>query len=160
MIMKLIKLDSTVPRDELLDVIRNSELVNDRVKFDENKGKPIVHIKDNGKRLKIRCEMIGGPSKDNGFLEGTYFIGTLKESNGLTRLRGLIVTAPIYHTFLALLVAFFVYRCISLRGFNPVPLILFIFSLVMFKGEFEKQGTIERYLKRAIKRAENPMRNT
>ncbi|MBR2971942.1 MAG: hypothetical protein IKC61_03315 [Clostridia bacterium] len=153
--MKLIKLDSTVPRDELLDVIRNSELVNDRVKFDENKGKPIVHIKDNGKRLKIRCEMIGGPSKDNGFLEGTYFIGTLEESNGLTRLRGLIVTAPIYHTFLALLVAFFVYRCISLRGFNPVPLILLAFSFLMFKGEFEKQGTIERYLNRAFKRADN-----
>lgn len=155
MIMKLIKLDSTVPRDELLDVIRNSELVNNRVKFDENKGKPIVHIKDNGKRLKIRCEMIGGPSKDNGFLEGTYFIGTLKESNGLTRLRGLIVTAPIYHTFLALLMAFYVYRCISLRGFNPVPLILLAFSFLMFKGEFKKQGTIERYLNRAFKRADS-----
>ncbi len=153
--MKFIKLDSSTSRDVLLDVIRNSELVNDRVKFDENKGKPTVHVKDNGKRLKIRCEMVGGPTKDNGFLEGTYFIGTLKESNGLTRLRGLIVTAPIYHTFLALLVAFFVYRCISLRGFNPVPLILLAFSFLMFKGEFEKQGTIERYLNRAFKRADN-----
>lgn len=150
--MKIVKLDSVASRNEVLDVIRNSELVNDRVKFDENKGKPTVHVKENGNRLRIRCEMIGGPNKDNGFLEGTCFLGTLKESNGVTRLRGIIVTAPIYHTFLALLMAFYVYRCITLRGFNPVPLILFAFSMLMFKGEFEKQGTIERYLKRAFKR--------
>ena len=152
--MKFVKLESATPRDELLNVIRNSELVNDRVKFDENKGKPIVHVKDNGKRVKIKCEMVGRPTKDNGFLEGTYFIGTLKESEGRTRLRGVILTAPIYHTLLLLLALFYAYRCISLGAFNPVPLILLIFSIAMFKGEFEKQGTIERYLHRAFRRAE------
>ena len=160
MIMKIVKLDSAASREELLDVIRNPELVNDRVKFDDNKGRPTLRVKDNGKILRMRCELIGGPSKDNGFPEGTYFIGTLKESDGVSRLRGLILTAPIYHTGLAMLLAFYVYYCISHGAFNPVPLILFIFSLVMFKGEFEKQGMIDRYLRRAFKRAENPMRNT
>lgn len=152
--MRSIKLESAASRDELLSVIQNADIVNDRVKFDETKGKPIVHVKDSGKLLRIKCEMIGGPTKDNGFLEGTYFLGTLKEKNGIARLRGVILTAPIYHTFLALLMAFYIYRCISLGAFNPVPIILLIFSLFMFKGEFEKQGTIERYLKRAFRRAE------
>lgn len=153
--MKIVKLDSHASRDNLMGIIRNSELVNDRVKFDENKGKPIVHVKDNGKRVKIKCEMIGGPTKDNGFLEGTYFLGTLKEQGGVTRLRGVILTAPIYHTLLALLMAFYVYRCISLGAFNPVPIILLVFSIFMFRAEFEKQGTIQRYLARAFRRADN-----
>ena len=67
--MKFIKLDSYASRDELLSVIRNSELVNDRVKFDASKGKPRIHLKDNGKKIRIKCEMIGGHTKDNGFLE-------------------------------------------------------------------------------------------
>ena len=151
--MKVVKLESFASRDELLGIIKNSELVNDRVKFDENKGKPLVHVKEKGEWLKIKCEMIGGPTKDNGFLEGTYFVGKLTERDGKTRLRGIILTAPIYHTLLALLLAFYVYRCISLVAFNPVPIILLIFSLMMFKKEFDKQGTIERYLNRAFKRA-------
>ena len=152
--MKLIKLDSASPRAELLDIIRNSELVNERVRFNENKGKPTVHIKDNGKMLRIKCEMVGGPTKDNGFLEGTYFVGSLKEKNGTSQLRGIILTAPIYHLFLALLFAFYIYRSAVDGVFNPVPIILLFFSILMFKGEFEKQGTIERYLKRAFKRSE------
>ncbi len=151
--MKRIKLESSASRDELLDIIKNSELVNDRVKFDENKGRPLIHVKEKGERIKIKCEMVSGPTKDNGFLEGTYFVGKITENDGKTRLRGVILTAPIYHTLLALLLAFYVYRCISLGGFNPVPLILFVFSIFMFRGEFEKQGIIERYLNRAFKRA-------
>ena len=152
--MKLINLESTVSRTELLDMISNSELVNEKVKFDENKGRPLIHLKTKGDRLRIKCEMVGGPTKDNGFLEGTYFVGKLTEKDGTSRLRGVILTAPIYHTFIVLLMALFVMRCIQLGGFNPVPIILLIFSLMMFRGEFEKQGTIERYLKRAIRKAE------
>ena len=151
--MKRINLECPVSREELIGVISNSELVNDKVKFDENKGRPLVHVKDGKRFLRIKCEMIGGPTKDNGFLEGTYFIGNLTERDGTSRLRGLIVTAPIYHTFLALIMVIYVLRCIQLTAFNPVPIILLIFSLMMFRSEFEKQGTIERYLKRAAKRA-------
>ncbi len=152
--MKLINLVSSAPRDELLGIIKDHELVNDRVKFDEAKGKPRVYVKEKDDRLRIRCEMIGGPTKDNGFLEGTYFVGRLTERGGRTRLRGVILTAPIYHAILALILAFYVYRCISLGAFNPVPIILLAFSLLMFRAEFEKQGTIERYLIRAFRRAE------
>ena len=134
--MKIIKLDAKVSREELLETINNYEFVNDKVQFDENKGKPKIHV------------------KDNGFLEGTYFLGTLKESNSTTQVRGIILTAPIYHTLLALLTAFYVIYSAMHSAFNPVPLILLIFSIFMFKGEFDKQGTIERYLHRAIKRAE------
>ena len=153
--MKIIRLKSNTSRAELLDMIKNSERVNDKVKFDENKGKPLIHVKEKGDRLRIKCEMIGGASRDNGFLEGTYFVGKLTEKDGASHLRGILLTAPIYHTILALILAFYVYRCISLGAFNPVPIILLVFSIFMFKSEFEKQGTIERYLMRAIKRAEN-----
>ena len=153
--MKFVRLDCSASRDELLSVIANSELVNDKVRFDEEKGRPRIHVKEKkGERLKIKCEMIGGPVKDNGFLEGTYFIGKFTEKNGASHLRGIILTAPIYHTFIALIMAIFVLRCIQLVAFNPVPIILLIFSLMMFRKEFEKQGTIERYLIRAVKRAE------
>ncbi len=152
--MKRIRLESFAAREELLGIIKNSELVNNRVKFDENKGKPLIHVKEKGDKVKIKCEMVGGPTKDNGFMEGTYFVGKITEKDGKTRLDGIILTAPIYHTLLALLLAFYVYRCISLGGFNPVPLLLLVFSLMMFKNEFEKQGTIERYLVRAFKRAD------
>lgn len=152
--MKFIKLKSSLPRLELLDVIRDSDFVNDRVKFDEKKGRPLIHVKDNGKRVRLRCEMVGGPTKDNGFLEGTYFYGKITEKDDFTSVNGIIITAPIYHALLILLFAFYVYRCIALGGFNPLPLILVLFSLLMFKKEFEKQGTIEKYLKRAIRKTE------
>ena len=156
--MKYINLETAVPREEIISVIQNSELVNDRVKFDENKGRPRIHLKTKGDRIKIKCEMIGGPTKDNGFLEGTYLVGKLTEKDGVTKLRGIILTAPIYHTFIILLMALYVMKCIELGGFNPVPILLLAFSIMMFKKEFEKQGTIERYLLRAFKRADTIIR--
>ena len=156
--MKRIRLDTRLSRAELIDTINNSEFVNDKVKFDDKKGRPKIHVKDNGKRVKLRCEMVGGPTKDNGFLEGTYLVGKLTEKDGVTKLRGIILTAPIYHTFIILLMALYVMKCIELGGFNPVPILLLAFSIMMFKKEFEKQGTIERYLLRAFKRADTIIR--
>ena len=153
--MKIIKLESSSSRDEIVSVIKNSELVNSKVKFDESKGRPSIHVKENGSKLKIRCEMIGGATKDNGFLEGTYFIGKINEQEGTTRLSGVILTAPIYHTILAIILAIYVYRCILLVAFNPVPILLLVFSIFLFKTEFEKQGIIERYLIRAFRRVED-----
>lgn len=152
--MKLIRIDSRASRDELLELIKDCERVNEKVKFDEAKGRPRMHVKEKGDRLRIKCELVGGPTKDNGFLEGTYFVGKLSENYGVTRLRGIILTAPIYHAILAVILVIYVIRCISLSAFNPVPLILLVFSLFLFKTEFEKQGIIERYLKRAVRRAE------
>lgn len=152
--MKLIKLSSNIARNELLELIKDSDRVNDKVKFDESKGKPRIHVKEKKDWLRIKCEMIGGPTKDNGFLEGTYFVGKLTEKDGTSRLSGVILTAPIYHAVLAAILVLYVIRCISLKAFNPVPIILLLFSLMMFRSEFEKQGTIARYLARAFRRAE------
>ena len=66
-------------------------------------------------------------------------------------LRGLIVTAPIYHLIIAALFAFFVSQCIIKGGFTPVPIILLIFSFFMFKDEFKKQSMIKKYIFRAFK---------
>lgn len=153
--MKLIKLRSAASRDDVIAMLANSELVNEKVRFDENKGRPVARIKENGKRIRIRCDMIGGATRDNGFLEGTYFLGTLTEGSTGTTLKGVILTAPIYHFVLFLFMVFYVYRCISLGGFNPLPIILLIFSILMFKSEFEKQGTIQRYLIRAFRRLDS-----
>ena len=152
--MKLLKITSCAKREALIELIKDSDRVNDRVKFDENKGRPKMHVKEKGDRLRIKCEMVGGPTKDNGFLEGTYFVGKLTEKDGVSTLRGIILTAPVYHTILALILVIYVIRCISLSAFNPVPLILLAFSIFLFKSEFEKQGIIERYLKRAVRKAE------
>ena len=70
----------------------------------------------------------------------------------MTRLKGIIVTDPIYHILLVALLALFVYQCIALGGFSPVPLILFAFGIFMMRNEYAKQGTIERYLSRAFRK--------
>ena len=149
--MKFVKLSVRATADEALLLLRNHEYVNRGVKFDEKYGKPVMKIKDKGERITVTCEMIGGPGKDNGFLVGTFFTGRLKEREGVVTLSGIITTAPLYHLGLLLLTAFFVYQCIRLGGFNPIPVILLAFSYLMFKREFKKQGTIQRYLDRAYR---------
>ncbi len=150
--MKLLRLTAPKTRDEVLSMIRDHETVNDKVRFDEKRGRPIPVVREKGNLVKIKCNMLNAEIRDSGFLEGTYFIGTLKENSGSTTLSGVILTAPIYHSMLAAIMMIFVLRCISLGAFNPVPVILLLFSLIMFKSEFDKQGTIERYLARAFKR--------
>ena len=140
-----------VGRDELLDVIRNSDRVVGEENYDLSKGTPKMHVKEKGDSLKIRCEMTGRPTKDNGFLEGTYFKGKIKEKDGIATLKGVILTAPIYHSLLALLFAYFIYMCFSLGGINVVPIILLVFSIFMFKDEFRKQNLIKRYVFRSLK---------
>lgn len=152
--MKFIKLKARASREEALAMIKNPSVVNDRVRFDEKKGRPTPVVKEKGNLVKIKCNMLDAEIRDGGFLEGTYFIGTIKENCGETALSGVILTAPIYHTLLAAIMVIFVIRCITLGAFNPLPVILLFFSLFMFKGEFDKQGTIERYLTRAFKKLE------
>ncbi len=154
--MRFVNLTTDVQRAELLAMIKNYELVNEKVVFDERRGKPIMKVKEKKKsRIGITCEMIGGASRDNGFFVGTYFSGSLTEKNGRTRLKGVITTAPIYHTGLLALTAFFVYQCIRLGGFNPIPVILLVFNYFLFRAEYKKQGLIARYLERAVRRAED-----
>ena len=152
--MRFVKLTSAIPKDELLSVIKNYEFVNEQVHFDEKKGKPCIKVKEKGERLRITCEMLGTGTKDNEFLVGTYFSGSLREKDGVTTMRGIITTAPIYHTVLAGFTVFFIYQCIRLGGFNPVPILLIGFNALLFKKEYRKQGLISRYLARAFRKAE------
>ena len=151
--MKFINIEFSATRGEVVDMITNNELVNRNVRFDESLGKPLIKVKNKKRdKIKIFCEMIGGPSKDNGFVQGTSFRGKLVEKNGHTRLRGIITTEPVYHIAFLLLIALFVVQCFRMRGFSVIPPILVIFDIFMFKNEFKKQGYIKRYLYRAQRR--------
>lgn len=153
--MKFINLLINCPKTEVASALRNYERINEGVKFDEKGGKPAIRFKEKGSFAIITCKMVGGPSLDNGFIVGTFFLGKIKEKDGKTSIRGLITTAPLYHLGLLALTVFFVYKCIELGGFNPVPVILLLFSFFLFKGEFKKQGIIARFLERAKRKIEN-----
>lgn len=146
-------------RDELIDLIRNHELVNDKVRFDGKAGKPTMFVKETRRGIRVKCQYQDGAIKDSGFLEGTYFIGRVTDSGNGSMINGVVVTAPIYHSILAIIMVLFVYQCIYIGGFNPVPIIWLAFSVFMFKSEFEKQGVIERYLKRAAQKSTDIIAN-
>ena len=151
--MKLVKMVSELSREEIITAILDQESANANVTFNDKRGKPVFKLKDKNSKITVTCEMVGGPSKDNGFFVGTYFKGRIVDLGDRRVLRGVITTAPIYHSALLAIMAFFVYRCISLGAFNPIPIIALLFSLWMFKNEFAKQGLIYRYLGRAVFRA-------
>ena len=112
---------------------------------------PAFRLSEKNGRICIRCEMIGGPTRDNGFAVGTYFIGRLSESEESTSLRGFIFTAPIYHLLLFALFVFFIVQCVVRQGFSVVPVLLIVFDLFLFWKEFKKQGIIADYLRRAFR---------
>ena len=151
--MKLVKLVSGMNREELLALLKNQELVNDKVRFDGKGGKPNMFVKETKKGIRVKCQYSDSAMNDSGFLEGTYFSGRISECENGSCIKGIVVTAPIYHSILAIIMALFVYQCIYIGGFNPVPIIWLAFSIFMFKGEFDKQGVIERYIERAVKKS-------
>lgn len=138
-------------KDNLLSVLRNNNMVVDAENYDTKRGKPKMHIKEKNQRIKIKCELTERATKDDGFLEGTYFVGSVKEKNGVTKMSGVILTAPIYHLLFLLLFGFFVYRCFAVGGISVIPIILVIFDIFMFRDEFRKQRLIKRYIFRAFK---------
>ena len=150
--MHFVNLQFRAGKDEVLSAISNNEYVNRNVRFEEENVKSLMKIREKNGKIKITCEMLGKPTKDNGFLVGTYFSGKLTEKNGVTKLKGIILTAPIYHLVMLALVGVFIYQCTHLKGFSVVPIFLVLFSLFMFKDEFKKQGFINRYLHRACRR--------
>ena len=155
--MRLVKYHSRASRDAILDALSSSEQVNARVKFDEKRGRPVMHTKEKRGRLKITCEMVGGPSKDNGFLIGSFFLGGIKERNGETTVSGIILTAPIYHLLLIGFCIYFLIQSFLVGGITLVPLFGVIFTLILFKDEYKKQGIIKRFIKRAVRFAEESM---
>ena len=158
--MKFIKLETTAPREAVLAYLKSSEQVNRGVKFDERRGRPLIKVKDKetSSRLSVTCEMIGGPSKDNGFIVGTFFVGKLTEKGGVTRLRGIILTAPIYHLMLIAFCIYFLIQSFVVGGFTLVPIFAVAFTVMLFRDEYKKQGIIQRYFARAIRYAENNLK--
>ncbi len=150
--MKMIDLKVNKPKDEVLELIGNSKSVNENVKFDEKAGTPLIHLTEKEGKVKITCEMINRPVKDNGFIVGTYFKGKITEQDGETHLKGVIVTAPIYHIVWFILLAVMIWQCFYHAAISVLPILFVAFEFMMFFGEFKKQGYIERYLHRAFKR--------
>ena len=153
--MKFINLRSSKSTEELFSAISDNSFVSDGVKFNDKGTRPHMHVKDKGNgKIKIKCEIMGGPTKDNGFLEGTFFKGSIKKCENGCKISGIILTAPIFHLVLFLLTVFIIIQCIYLKAINVIPIFAVAFDIIMFRNEFKKQGYIERYLVRAISRLE------
>ncbi len=150
--MKFVNLMFSLTKEKVLELLADNELVNRNVKFDDRLGKPQMTVKEKNGRVKITCQMIGGATRDNGFLIGTVFYGKIKENGDKTTLSGVITTAPIYHLALLVFVGIFIYQCIKNVGFSVIPIVAVGMSILMFKDEFKKQGYISRYLLRAQRR--------
>lgn len=149
--MIFVNYDIEAPKEALLSNLHKNEEINQAESFETPKGKPKMHIKLKGERLKIKCEMIGGPTKDNGFLEGTYFLGKLKQKNERSSVRGIVLTAPIYHLIFLILLVVVVFQAIKMVAIPITAIFLVLFDLMMFKYEFKKQSIIKRYILRAFK---------
>lgn len=156
--MKCIKISTEHTKDEVLSFIQDNNRVNDGVRFDDKYGgKPLMHIKEDGGKLRIKCEMIGRPTKDNGFLAGTVFRGRITEQDGVTTISGTITTSVIYHIALFALVVLLFFQMFMYSAYGLVSVLIFAigFEIMFFKDEFKKQGYIQRYLERAIRRLES-----
>ena len=153
--MKLVNISSLRTKDEVLSFIKDNNKVNDGVRFDDKYDrKPLMHIKENDGKLQIKCEMIGGPTKDNGFLAGTVFRGRITERDGVTTISGLITTSVIYHIALFALIVLLFVQMFLYSAYGLISVLVFAvgFELMFFKDEFKKQGYIKRYLERAVRR--------
>ena len=152
--MKFVKIRTDAPAEHVLSMLADNDRVNKNVTFDEKYGKPYFHLKRKDGSIRIKCEYMGGATKDNAFADGTAFRGRITEKNGVTTVSGVITTAFIFHLVMLALLGVFVYQCISIGGFNAVPLCLLAFDVFMFYKEFKKQGLIARYISRAVRRCE------
>ena len=156
--MVFINLKTSAKKEELLPFLSDNKKVNANVKFDDKTGVPFMHFKEKDSSVHIKCEMMGGPSKDNAFLVGTYFKGKIKEVNGETVLKGVIVTAPIYHLIWFSLLCIMIWQCIYHAAISVLPILFVAFEVIMFSKEFKKQNYIKSYLNRAFSKIEQ-MRN-
>ena len=152
--MKFINVKTRKSKEELLSIFTDNDRVNKNVAFDDKRGTPYMHVKENAGKLKIKCEYVGGASKDNAFIDGTCFRGKITEKDGYTHLTGVITTALIFHMVLLVMFSAFVAVCIVKKGFSIVPLCLVVFDIFMYKDEFKKQGVIEKYIYRAVKKSD------
>lgn len=149
--MLFVNYDISADIDHLYSNISDNDKIVTAENYDIKNGKPKMHVKRRENRLKIKCEMTEIGTKDNAFLEGTYFLGSLKEKNGRSSVRGVILTAPIYHFVFLVLLGIVIYQSIIMVAIPITAIFLVLFDIMMFKGEFSKQSLIKRYIFRAFK---------
>ena len=153
--MQLLNISTTHSKDEVLSFIKDNNKVNEGVRFNlKQGGKPLMHVRERDGKLRIRCEIIGGPTKDNDFLAGTAFRGKIAEKNGVTTISGIITTSVIYHIFLLVLTVLLFVQMFMHSAYGLISVLIFAlgFEIMFFKDEFKKQGYIKRYLIRAVRR--------
>lgn len=153
--MKLINVTAECGKEGVLAALKDSERTNKNVRFDEKRGRPVMFLKEKRRGITLSCKYVGGNTRDNGFVVGTYFLGSVKEKKGKTTVRGVVWTAPIFHALIIGMLIAFIIQCIYLKGFSVIPLCALAFDIVLFWNEFGKQGIIKRYIYRALRRAEN-----
>lgn len=153
--MKFINYTAPCSRQSFLDTVRDNRIVNAGVRFGEDGAYPTAEVKEGKRSVRIRCRMVGGATRDNGFFFGTFFFGSLGERDGSCRLRGVIVTEPLVHLVWLAIVLYFVITCIQIGGISLVPIFLSILMFFMFRPEYKKQGILARYLARAARRVEH-----
>lgn len=145
--MRWIDLSVSAPAETLKQMLSERKIPTENL-CDRKLGTPLMHLRLRGERVRVRCELTGRPTKDNGFIQGTAFYGRITERAQMCRVRGIIVTEPVFHLcFLALFIGF-LFRCVSLGGFSVVPLCLAVFVFFLFRTEYKKQGILLRYLRR------------
>ena len=139
------------PREELLsNLIDGDGFVLDE-KYGKAGGRPKMQVKIKDNRVKIKCEMIGLPTKDNGFIQGTAFVGKISEKAGRCALSGVILTEPIYHFIFLIMLCVIIYQAITMAAIPITAIFLVLFNLLMFKDEFKKQAIIKRFIFSAFK---------
>ncbi len=139
------------PREELLSNLLNGESQVAEEQYGDKGGKPKMHVKIKDDRVKIKCEMIGLPTKDNGFIQGTLFLGKISEKSDRCALRGVIFTEPVYHLIFLIMLSVVVYQAITMAAIPITAIFLVLFNILMFKDEFKKQSIIKRYIFEAFK---------
>ena len=153
--MKRIHYTVNATPEALLTLVADNRRVNDGIRFPEGTGAPTAEIRSRGAFVRIRCRMVGGASRDNGYLFGTAFLGTLRATEQGSVLSGLIVTEPLLHLAWLAITIYYVIACISVGGINLVPIFLSLFMYLFFRPEYQKQEVLFRYLLRAAKRLES-----
>ena len=145
------KINST--REKFLETVRDNRIVNEGMAPMEDGSSPTAEIKEGKHLVRIRCRMVGGASRDNGFFFGTFFRGTVKEKEDGLYVRGWILTEPIVHLIWLAIVVYFVIVCIQVGGISLIPIFLSLLLYFVFKPEYRKQNVLFRYLIRAAKRS-------
>ena len=153
--MKRLSVRTPLGREELLRMLRDAPRVNEGLTFDDREGSPTVQLKERGAEgLRMRCVMLGGASRDNGYVQGTFFRGRIRERDGEVSLSGWIMTEPVFHILWVALIAFFIVTCIQRTALSVVPICLIVFVFFMFRKEYRKQEYLRRYILRAVHRLE------